>query len=149
MVGVADAEGFEVLTDTEPPLLVAVMDAVDGVYLLFDEAVTAGGGDLTDAVTITRQGLPVAGETTGVEAHVLKWTPAEPTTWLLGAQYALSGIDVEDLGGNAADVSALSFTHLAVVDGQVLIARRAATESVPMGASAYGLTTLFQGPTWH
>jgi RHS repeat-associated protein len=84
-----------------------------------------------------------------VNANVLKWTPAEPTTWLLAAQYALSGIDVEDLGGNAVDAASMSFTHLAVVDGQLLIARQAATESVPVGASAYGVTSLFQGRTWH
>jgi RHS repeat-associated protein len=149
MLVVADDQVFEVLMDTVPPLLVAVMDAVDGVYLLFDEAVVGNGGDLAAAVTINRQGVEVAGETTRVEANVLKWTPAEPTTWLLAAQYSLSGINVEDLGGNAVDAASMSFTHLAVDDGQMLIARQAATESVPMGASAYGLTTLFQGRTWH
>jgi hypothetical protein len=76
MLVVADEQGFEVLTDTAPPLLVAVMDAVDGVYLLFDEAVTAaGGGDLASAVTITRQGVAVDGETTRVEANVLQTVP--------------------------------------------------------------------------
>jgi RHS repeat-associated protein len=149
MLVVADDQVFEVLTDTVPPLLVAVMDAVDGVYLLFDEAVVGNGGDLAAAVTINRQGVAVAGETTRVEANVLKWTPAETTTWLLAAQYALSGINVEDLGGNAVDAASMSFTHLAVVDGQLLIARQAATESVPMGASTYGVTSLFQGRTWH
>jgi RHS repeat-associated protein len=148
MVSVADDQVFEVLTDTVPPLLVAVMDAVDGVYLLFDEAVV-GSGDLTAAVTINRQGVEVDGETTRINANVLKWTPAEPTTWLLAAQYALTGINVEDLGGNAVDAASMSFTHLAIVDGQLLIARQAATESVPMGASAFGVTSLFQGRTWH
>jgi len=146
---VADGEVFEVLVDTAPPVLLAVMDASDGVYLVFDEAVQSEG--MADAIELRRQGALLEGETSRVSGSVLKWHSTSTDlggNFHLGGQYALSVVGVEDLAGEAADVAAMSFTHLAV-EGQVLIARQAATESVPVAGSAYGLTTLFQGRTWH
>jgi len=70
-------------------------------------------------------------------------------TWGVETAEVKATRHVEDLAGNSAEVAAMSFTHLAGEDGQVLIARQAASESVPVAASAYGLTTLFQGRTWH
>jgi len=117
-------------------VLPAVMDAADGVYLVFDEAVQSA--EMADAIELRRQGEILEGETSRVGGSVLKWHSMSTDlggNFHLGGQYSLSVVGVEDLAGNAAEVGAMSFTH--------------ATESVPMGESAYGVTTLFQGRTWH
>jgi len=149
VVSVADDEVFEVLVDTAPAVLLAVMDAADGVCLVFDEAVQSEG--MAGAIELRRQGALLEGETSRVSGSVLKWDSTSTDlggNFHLGGQYSLSVVGVEDLAGNSAEVAAMSFTHLAV-EGQVLIARQAASESVPVAGSAYGMTTLFQGRTWH
>ncbi len=54
-----------------------------------------------------------------------------------------------DLNANAITSTPTTFTHLNTTGQLLLLAYTAPTDTHPEAASAYGLTTLFQGRTWH
>ncbi|NOZ79170.1 MAG: hypothetical protein GXP48_08345, partial [Acidobacteria bacterium] len=118
--------------------------------LLFDEPVQpASGFDLASAVSITRGGQPVDGAATRVTSKLLKWTPTDPTTYPIGGTYTLSSLNLADLASNTIGATPTSFTHLSTSDQTLLLAYAAPTDTQREAQSAYGLTTLFQGRTWH
>ena len=145
-----DPNAYQVLDDTTAPRLLAVLDGPDALYLLFDEPIQpAAGYDLTTAVSITRQGQPVEGAATRLTANLLEWQPAAGVGGLVpGGNYTINSVHLTDLNGNAATAGA-TFTHLTTTPDLLLLAYSAPTDSQPEAQSAYGLTTLFQGRTWH
>ena len=146
---IADTDTYEILADTRPPRLLAVLDGADALYLLLDEPVRASAGhDLSDALTLTRQGQQVEGETTRLGAGVLRWQTVGDATLLPGATYTLTLTNLTDLAGNAASAG-VTFTHLTTTNQMLRLAYTAPTDSQPRPQSDYGLTTLFQGRTWH
>ncbi len=147
---VTDSNAYEVLNDTTAPTLLAVLDGSDAIYLLFDEPIEpAAGYDLTSAVAITRAGQPVDGTATRVTSRLLKWTPAEPATYPLGGTFAISALHLADLNANTISSTPTTFTHLNTTTDMVLLAYAAPTDTQPEATSAYGVTNLFQGRTWH
>jgi len=149
-VTVADPNAYEVLDDTTAPQLLAVLDGSDALYLLFDEPIEpAAGYDMTTAVSIVRSGQPVDGAATRLTPNLLQWQPAGGVGGLIpGGTYTLSALNLTDLNTNPASASA-TFTHLNTSDQMLLLAYQAPTDTQPQAQSAYGLTTLFQGRTWH
>jgi len=149
-ITVADANAYEVLNDTTAPTLLAVLDGADALYLLFDEPVEpAAGYDMTSALSIVRSGQPVDGAATRLTPNLLEWQPAGGVGGLVpGGTYTLSAVHLTDLASNAATASA-TFTHLNTTDQMLLLAYQAPTDTQPQAQAAYGLTTLFQGRTWH
>jgi len=146
---IADTDTYEVLADTRPPRLLAVLDGSDSLYLLLDEPVRASAGhDLSDALTLTRQGQAVGGAATRVTANLLEWHPTGDTTLIPGATYTITLANLTDLAGNAASAG-VTFTHLTTTNQMLRLAYQAPTDSQPREQSDYGLTTLFQGRTWH
>jgi RHS repeat-associated protein len=147
---IADTAVYEVVQDSAAPEVLAVMDAVDGIYVLLDEPVAAGG-DLADAVTVKRSGSVVDGVTSRINAQTVKWTAADPADWILLGKYEVTSTQLVDLAGKAVDSGPLpvSLTHLAIDAGAVLVVFEAAGDSVPRGESAFGVTSLFQGRGWH
>jgi RHS repeat-associated protein len=103
---------------------------------------------MASAVSITRGGQPVEGAATRLTPQLLKWAPSDPATYPVGGTYTFSGTHLTDLAGNAAAAST-TFTHLSTTAQTLLLAYAAPTDTQPEAASAYGLTTLFQGRTWH
>ncbi|RMD63847.1 hypothetical protein D6833_05205, partial [Candidatus Parcubacteria bacterium] len=82
-------------------------------------------------------------------ANLLQWQPADAAGGLIpGGTYTLAAAHLTDLNGNPATASA-TFTHLNTNDEMLLLAYQTPTDTQPEGDSAYGLTTLFQGRTWH
>jgi len=147
---VSDAATYQVLDDTTSPALLALLDAVDGLVLLFDEPVEpAPGFDMATVVGIVRQGQPVAGSAVRVAPTVLAWHPDGPSGWLPGGDYTLSALHLQDLAGNAIAAPTVTFTHLAAALDLTYLAYAAPTDSHPESTSTYGLTTLFQGRSWH
>jgi len=147
---VTDAATYQILDDTTSPTLLAVLDTAGGLYLLFDEPVEpAPGFGLDNAVTLTRQGQPVAGTASRLGATVLAWHPDGPSGWLPGGDYTLAALHLQDLAGNPITAPTPTLTHLATSDRMLLLAYKAPTDSQPEAQSTYGLTTLFQGRTWH
>ena len=149
-VTIADANTYELLDDTTAPTLLAVLDGADALYLLFDEPVEpAAGYDMTTAIGITRSGQPVEGAATRLSSRLLAWQPTGAAGGLVpGGSYTLAALHLADLAGNAATATA-TFTHLSTSDDLLLLAYQAPTDTQPEAASTYGLTTLFQGRTWH
>ncbi len=147
---VTDLNAYEVLDDTTAPTLLAVLDGSDAIYLLFDEPVQpAAGYDLGTAVSMVRQGQPVDGAATRVTGQLLKWTPSDPSTYPLGGSYTISALHLADLNANTITSTPTTFTHLNTTTGMLLLAYQTPTDTHPEAQSAYGLTTLFQGRTWH
>jgi RHS repeat-associated protein len=154
-VTLSDPTAYTVLADTAPPKLLDVLDASDGLVLLVDEPVIARQGSaLAEAVTVKRAGDVVPGTVTRLSGTLLKWQPTNADTWILGGDYTLTGLDLSDLAPSPKAISdphPITFTHLAESPTSSLIAYAAPTDSAPSpsNTSAYGLTTLFQGRTWH
>jgi RHS repeat-associated protein len=145
-----DPTVFQVLEDAAPPRLLAALDAADGLYLAFDEAVeVASGFTLDTSMAVLRQGQPVAGRVTRLSPQLFRWKPVEASQWLAGGQYTLSAVHLQDLAGKAATAPSLSFTHLAGSNEVAYLVYQAPSDSQPQPRSSYGLTTLFQGRTWH
>jgi len=149
-ITVANPNAYEVLDDTTAPQLLAVLDGSDALYLLFDEPVEpAAGYDMTTALSIVRSGQPVDGAATRMTANLLEWQPGGGVGGLIpGGTYTLSAVHLTDLASNAATAGA-TFTHLNTNDQMLLLVYQAPTDTQPEAQSAYGLTTLFQGRTWH
>jgi RHS repeat-associated protein len=146
----SDPTVFQVLEDTAPPRLLAALDAADGLYLAFDEAVeVASGFTLDTSIAVLRQGQPVAGRVTRLSPLLFRWQPAQAGQWLAGGQYTLSAVHLQDLSGKAATAPSLSFTHMAASSQVAYLVYQAPSDSQPQPRSSYGLTTLFQGRTWH
>jgi RHS repeat-associated protein len=156
-LAVADVEAYAVLADTAPPKLTAVLDTTDGLLLAFDEPVVAVPGvALGAAVTLMRSGLPLDGTTTRLAPNVLQWTPTPGgagSAWQLGGEVRFTEARLTDTSAEpkplAAGVLPLPVTHLTTEVTKPLAAYAAPTDSHPRASSAYGLTTLFQGRTWH
>ncbi len=147
---VTDSNAYEVLDDTTAPKLLAVLDGSDAIYLLFDEPVQpAAGYDLGTAISIVRGGQPVDGAATRVTSQLLKWTPSDPAAYPLGGSYTISALHLADLNANTATSTPTTFTHLNTTGQLLLLAYQAPTDTHPEAQSAYGVTNLFQGRTWH
>jgi RHS repeat-associated protein len=149
---VADAEAYETLLDAAPPAVLAVLDAPDGLYVLFDEPVVeVDGVELSEAVTVTRSGSEIAGTTERLGAQLLKWTPDDGAPWYPQQRYQITQLALQDMAPSPATVTTLpgQFTHLATSPGQTLVAWSAPDHSERIPESRYGLTSLFQGRTWH
>jgi len=147
-ITVTDPNTYEVLSDDTAPTLVAVMGGSDALYLSFDEPIEASAGfDLTTAVEVSHNQSTVAGTTTRISPKLLKWEPASGS---LAGVYDLSALHFTDLAGNVIDSPEPSVTVPGTSSDQLLFVLYAApTDSTPESASQYGLTTLFQGRTWH
>jgi len=149
-ITVTDLAAYEVLSDDTEPTLLAVMDATDALYLLFDEPVQPQAGfDITNAVSLNRpDGQPIDGACARVNARLIKWQPTDVGSGVPGA-YKLT-FNLTDLATNAAVAPTSTLNHPATATSDLLyLAYTAPTDSTPEGASQYGLTTLFQGRTWH
>jgi RHS repeat-associated protein len=145
-----DPTVFQVLEDTAPPRLLAALDAADGLYLALEEPVeVASGFNLDTSIAVLRQGQPVAGRVTRLSPQLFRWQPAEDSQWLVGGEYTLSAVHLQDLSGKAATAPSLSFTHMAASSQVAYLVYQAPGDSQPQARSAYGLTTLFQGRSWH
>jgi RHS repeat-associated protein len=145
-----DPTVFQVLEDTAPPRLLAALDAADGLYLAWEEPVeVASGFNLDTSIAVLRQGQLVAGRVTRLSPQLFRWQPAEASQWLVGAEYTLSAVHLQDLSGKAATAPSLSFTHMAASSQVAYLVYQAPGDSQPQARSSYGLTTLFQGRSWH
>jgi RHS repeat-associated protein len=145
-----DPTVFQVLEDTAPPRLLAALDAQDGLYLAWEEPVeVASGFNLDTSMAVLRQGQLVQGTVSQLSPQLFRWRPAEASQWLVGGEYTLSAVHLQDLSGKAATAPSLSFTHMAASSQVAYLVYQAPGDSQPQPRSAYGLTTLFQGRTWH
>jgi RHS repeat-associated protein len=145
-----DPTVFQVLEDTAPPRLLAALDAQDGLYLAWEEPVeVASGFNLDTSIAVLRQGQPVAGRVTRLSPQLFRWQPVEAGQWLPGGEYTLSAVHLQDLAAHAALAPSLSFTHMAASSQVAYLVYQAPGDSQPQARSAYGVTTLFQGRTWH
>jgi RHS repeat-associated protein len=145
-----DPAAYQVLEDTAPPRLLAAVDAQDGLYLAWEEPVeVASGFTLDTSIAVLRQGQPVAGRVTRLSPQLFRWQPAQAGQWLAGGEYTLSAVHLQDLAGKAASAPSLSFTHMATSSQVAYLVYQAPSDSQPQARSAYGLTTLFQGRSWH
>ena len=106
------------------------------------------GGLFRASFTFTRQGQPVQGTTTRITAQLFHWTPADATTYPIGGTFTLTVTHLTDLTGSPA-TAATTFTHLTTTPDLLLLAYAAPTDTQPETVSTYGLTTLFQGRSWH
>jgi RHS repeat-associated protein len=126
------------------------LDAADGLYLAWEEPVeVASGFTLDTSIAVLRQGQLVQGTVSQLSPQLFRWKPAEDSQWLAGGQYTLSAVHLQDLAGHAATAPSLSFTHMAVSSQVAYLVYQAPGDSQPQPRSSYGLTTLFQGRTWH
>jgi RHS repeat-associated protein len=128
----------------------AAFDAADGLYLAWEEPVeVASGFTLDTSMAVLRQGQPVQGTVSRLSPQLFRWQPVEESQWLVGGQYTLSAVHLQDLSGKAATAPSLTFTHLAGSNEVAYLVYQVPSDSQPQARSAYGLTTLFQGRTWH
>jgi len=104
-----------------------------------------GAGE--DAPSITLQGQPVGGLAKVLGPSLLRWE--RDNGLLVGGTYTPAALHLQDLAGTAIAAPSVTLTHLAGSPEIAYVAWRAAGDSAPRAASAYGLTTLFQGRTWH
>ncbi len=149
---VGDPDTYETLMDAAPPLVLAVLDAADGLYVLFDEPVVPlDGVDVAETITVERGAGVVAGSAERVNAQLFKWTADEGAPWYPQQGYEITQIHLEDLAlaPNAVATLPAAFTHVATFDDQALVAYSKPNHSTPLGQSQYGVTSLFQGRTWH
>jgi RHS repeat-associated protein len=145
-----DPTVFQVLEDTAPPRLLAALDAADGLYLAWEEPVeVASGFNLDTSIAVLRQGQLVQGTVSQLSPQLFRWKPVEESQWLPGGEYTLSAVHRQDLSGKAATAPSLSFTHMAGANELAYLIYQAPGDSQPQARSAYGVTTLFQGRTWH
>jgi RHS repeat-associated protein len=145
-----DPTVFQVLEDTAPPRLLAALDAADGLYLAWEEPVeVASGFTLDTSIAVLRQGQLVQGTVSQLSPQLFRWKPVEESQWLPGGEYTLSAVHLQDLSGKAATAPSLSFTHMAASPQVAYLVYQAPGDSQPQARSAYGLTTFFQGRTWH
>ncbi|HHQ47755.1 MAG TPA: hypothetical protein ENK19_02605, partial [Acidobacteria bacterium] len=148
---VTDAAAYGVLDDTTAPTLLAVLDGTDALYLLFDEPVEPQPGiDLTTAIGVSRPGGGGAnGTATRLTGRLFKWVPEGPGT--LAGSYTIKPNNLHDLAGNLIQGEEQhTFTHSpSATPALLLLAYHAPTDTQPEATAAYGLTTLFQGRTWH
>jgi RHS repeat-associated protein len=145
-----DPNAFQVLEDTAPPRLLAALDAADGLYLALEEPVeVASGFTLDTSIAVLRQGQLVQGTVSQLSPQLFRWKPVEAGQWLAGGQYTLSAVHLQDLAAHAALAPSLSFTHMAASSQVAYLVYQAPGDSQPQPRSSYGLTTLFQGRSWH
>jgi RHS repeat-associated protein len=145
-----DPTVFQVLEDTAPPRLLAALDAADGLYLALEEPVeVASGFTLDTSIAVLRQGQLVQGTVSQLSPQLFRWKPVEAGQWLAGGQYTLSAVHLQDLAAHAALAPSLSFTHMAASSQVAYLVYQAPGDSQPQPRSSYGLTTLFQGRSWH
>ncbi len=151
---ITDLAAYQVLQDDVAPQILAVLDSADGLYVLLDEPVVpASGVALEDAITVERGGAPVAGSTSRISSQLLKWTPTRAADWLIGGEYQVTAARLTDLSSTATAVSTtplpISFTHLASELPEALLTYSEPSATRSLAESRYGLTSLFQGRTWH
>ncbi len=149
---VGDALTYETLLDTTPPAVLAVLDAADGLFVLFDEPVVPlNGVSNAEIITVERSAGPVAGSTERLGPQLFKWTPDEGAPWYPEQGYEITQLQVEDLATTPNTMTTLpgGFTHIATFPDQVLVAYSKPDHSVPLAQSQFGVTSLFQGRAWH
>jgi RHS repeat-associated protein len=109
----------------------------------------ASGFTLDTSIAVLRQGQLVQGTVSQLSPQLFRWQPAQAGQWLAGGEYTLSAVHLQDLSGKAATAPSLSFTHMAASPQVAYLVYQAPGDSQPQARSSYGLTTLFQGRTWH
>jgi RHS repeat-associated protein len=145
-----DPSAYQILEDAAPPRLLAALDAADGLYLAWEEPVeVASGFNLDTSIAVLRQGQLVQGTVSQLSPQLFRWQPVEESQWLAGGEYTLSAVHLQDLSGKAATAPSLSFTHMAGSNEVAYLVYQAPSDSQPQPRSSYGLTTLFQGRSWH
>ena len=145
----------QVLFDISPPQLLAVLDGADGIYLVFDEPVEmAPGVDASTALEVDWAGAD--GELTEVTETLWRWEPRSQdvgSVYQLGSSYTIHACHLVDTGPDPDEPSGslwpIRVTHLAASDDIAFIAYRAPLDTPRRATSEYGLTTAFQGRTWH
>ena len=145
----------QVLFDISPPQLLAVLDGADGIYLVFDEPVEmAPGVDASTALEVDWAGAD--GELTEVTETLWRWEPRVQdvgSVYQLGSSYTIQACHLVDTGPDPDEPSGslwpIRVTHLAASDDIAFIAYRAPLDTPRRATSEYGLTTAFQGRTWH
>ena len=149
---VTDPQSYETLMDAEPPKVLALLDAPDGLLVLLDEPVVpVDGVNAADLMIVMRGENMVAGSSERLTGNLFKWTAGSGEPWYPQQRYEVTQINLEDLATtpNLVATPSIDFTHIATFDDQTLVAYSKPDHSQPLAQSRYGLTSLFQGRTWH
>ncbi len=93
----------------------------------------------------------VAGSSERLGGNLFKWTAETGAPWYPQQRYEVTQINLEDLATtpNAVAFPSIDFTHIATFTDQTFVAYSKPDHSTPLAQSRYGLTSLFQGRTWH
>ena len=107
--------------------------------------------ETANIITVDRSAGPVAGSGERLGPQLFKWTADEGAPWYPQQAYEITQLSVQDLAAAPNAVVAVpgGFTHVATYPDQTLVAFSKPDHSQPIAQSRFGLTSLFQGRSWH
>jgi RHS repeat-associated protein len=123
----------------------AVLESQAGVTVVATVPVTVA--DLQGAVTVNRDGQPLSGTVSRLSGEVLHWS-ASDEAWQLGAGVSVSLTGITDLSEPARTVTAGPWSFTVLGDEEAILVAEDGGEVEPRAASAFGVTTYFQGRMW-
>ncbi len=119
----------------------------------FDEPVVPlDGVDVADTITVERGSGAVAGSTERLGPQLFKWTRGRGCAVVSAAElrdHAVESARSGSITEHRRRRCLAGFTHIATFPDQALVAYSKPDHSEPIAQSRYGLTSLFQGRTWH